>query len=100
MLPEIITVLVNALCYFHLPLLTPKMRETELTYQSEIPSGNENKPYLMVFTIPFMLASKDLWNLTIPGGFSKGEKDRSLNLNKFPTSQPEANPDEKPIPTL
>ena len=35
MLPEIITVLVNALCYFHLPLLTPKMRETELIYQSE-----------------------------------------------------------------
>lgn len=86
MLPEIITVLVNAPCCLHLPLLTPKMRETELIYQSEIPSGNDNKPYLMVFTIPFMLASEDLWNLTIPGRFSKEEKDRSLNPNKFPTS--------------
>ena len=74
MLPEIITVLVNALCYFHLPLLTPKMRETELIYQSEIASGNDNKAYLMVFTIPFMLASKDLWNLTIPGGFLEDRK--------------------------
>ena len=45
MLPEIITVLVNAPCCLHLPLLTPKMRETELIYQSEIPSGNDNKPY-------------------------------------------------------
>lgn len=50
------------------------MRETELIYQSEIASGNDNKAYLMVFTIPFMLASKDLWNLTIPGGFLEDRK--------------------------
>ena len=35
MLPEIITVLVNAPCCLHLPLLTPKMRETELIYQTK-----------------------------------------------------------------
>ena len=74
MLPEIITVLVNALCYFHLPLLKPKMRETELIYQTQIPSGNDNKPYLMVFTISFMHARKDSWKRTIPGGFLEDRK--------------------------